>query len=55
MNLWVVVVLESDSHPDHNKGPVHAPCTCPKTHPMDHRSFLYCIADNHHFDGTTFV
>ncbi len=35
MNLWGVAVLELDSHPDHNKGPDHAPCDCPKTHPKD--------------------
>ena len=26
MNLWGVAVL--DCHPDHNKGPNYAPCTC---------------------------
>ena len=26
MNLWGVVVLELDCHPDHNKGTDHAPC-----------------------------
>ncbi len=26
MNLWGVAVHELDSHPDHNKGPDHAPC-----------------------------
>ncbi len=29
MNLWGVAVLELDSHPDHNKGPDHAPYACP--------------------------
>ncbi len=29
MNLWGIAVLELDSHPDHNKGPDHAPCACP--------------------------
>ena len=24
-----VAVLELDFHPDHNKGPDYAPCTCP--------------------------
>ena len=38
MDLWVVAVLVLDSNPDHNKGPDHAPCACPKTHPKDHRS-----------------
>ena len=38
MNLCGVAVLELDSHPDHNKGPDHASCDCPKTHPIDHRS-----------------
>ncbi len=32
MNLWGVAVLKVDSHPDHNKGPDHAPCVCPKIH-----------------------
>ncbi len=36
MNLWGVTVLELDSHPDHNKGPDHKHCACPKTHPIDH-------------------
>ncbi len=35
MNIWVVAVLELVSHPDHNKGPRHAPCACPKTYPID--------------------
>ncbi len=29
MNLWGVVVLELNKHPDHNKGPDHAPCAGP--------------------------
>ncbi len=29
MFLWGVAVLELNSYPDHNKGPDHAPCTCP--------------------------
>ncbi len=36
MNLWGVAVLELNSNPDHNKGPDHAACACPKTHPIDH-------------------
>ena len=36
MNLWGVAVLELNSHPDHNKGPDHAPCAGPKTHLIDH-------------------
>ncbi len=36
MNLWGVAVPELDSHPDRNKGPYHAPCTCPQTNPIDH-------------------
>ena len=36
MNLLGAAVLEFDSHPDHNKGADHAPCACPKTHPIDH-------------------
>ncbi len=31
-----VVVLELESHPDHNKGLDHAPCAWSKTHPIDH-------------------
>ena len=38
MNLWGFAVLELDSYPDHNKGPDHAPCACPETHPIDSRS-----------------
>ncbi len=29
MKLLVVAVLELDSHPDHKKGPDHAPCAGP--------------------------
>ena len=29
MNLLGVAVPELDSHPDHNKGPDHAPCAGP--------------------------
>ena len=36
LNLWLVVILELGSHPDHNKGPDDAPCACPKTYPIDH-------------------
>ena len=36
MNTWGVAVLELGSHPDHNKGPNHAHCACPMTHPIDH-------------------
>ncbi len=35
MNLWGIAVFELDSHPEHCKGPDHAPCACPKTHPID--------------------
>ncbi len=28
-NLWGVAIIELDSHPDHNKGPDHAPCAGP--------------------------
>ncbi len=35
MNLCGVAVLELDSHADHIKGPDHAPCACPKNHPID--------------------
>ncbi len=38
MYPWGVAALELDSHSDHNKGSDHAPCACPKTHPIDHRS-----------------
>ncbi len=38
MYLWGVAVLEHDSHPDHNKGPDHTPCACPKNNPMGHKS-----------------
>ncbi len=36
MNIWGVAVLELDSHPGNNKGPDHAPCAGPYTHPLDH-------------------
>ncbi len=36
MNILGVVVLELDSHPDHDKGPDRAPSVCPKTHPIIH-------------------
>ncbi len=32
MYLWGVAVLELDSHPEHNKGPDYAPCSCPTVH-----------------------
>ncbi len=54
MNLWGVAVLELDSHPDHNKGPDHAPCACPMIHPIDHRSKPYYIEDNQSFDSGPF-
>ncbi len=38
MNLRGVAVLELDSHPDQDKRPEHAPCACPMTQPIDHRS-----------------
>ncbi len=38
MNLLSVAVLELDSYPDNNKGPDHALCGSPKTHPIDQRS-----------------
>ncbi len=37
-DLWSVEVLELDCHPDHNKGPDHAPCACPS-----HRSLILAI------------
>ncbi len=55
MNQWGVAVLELDSHPDQNMGPDHAPCACPKTHPIDQRLLPYYIADNQPIDNTTFV
>ena len=37
MIIWGVVVLELDSHPDHNKGTDPRNLTAgPKTHPVDH-------------------
>ncbi len=39
-SMWGVVVLElDDSHPDHNKGPDHVLFACPKTHPINPRSY----------------
>ncbi len=38
MNPWGVVVLELDSHPDHNKGLDYAYCVCTKTHPINQLS-----------------
>ncbi len=36
MNLLGVAVLGLDSHPYYNTGPDQAPCTCPKTYPIDY-------------------
>ncbi len=49
MNLWVVAVLELDSHLVYNKRPDHATCACQKTHPIDYWFQLYYIADNQPF------
>ncbi len=46
--------IELDSPPGRNKGPDRAPCACPKTHPIDHISQPYYIADNQTFDCMTF-
>ena len=34
MNLWVVAVIELDTHSDHNRRPNYAPCAGPLTHPI---------------------
>ena len=39
MNLWGLAVLELDRYPDHNKGPDHVICACPKTNNIIDPSF----------------
>ena len=43
LNLWGVAVLEHDSHPNHNKRPDHAPCTCPNP---SHRAYFLAISNS---------
>ncbi len=41
MYILVNAVLELNSYLDHNKGPDYAPYACPKTNPIDHRSYSH--------------